>query len=208
MNPKPSMHVLLAEDSVPIAQAVAYCLRQAGHSVDVAFDGEAAIERLGEGRADLLILDYSLPKVSGAEVLRQARARPQHLPVLLFSALDDAQSRLAREGLRVDAVLSKPFSLAEFETRVGALLAIADSGAAVPADLAQDEQSVLGLLQADPSGWFQPADVARRLRTAGSPMDAKAAERCLERLRHKLAGQPFEVVKVRGLGYGRIERKP
>ena len=203
------MHVLLAEDSVPIAQAVAYCLRQAGHSVDLAFDGEAAIERLGEGRADLLILDYGLPKANGAQVLRKARERPQHLPVLLFSALDDAQSRLAREGLQVDAVLSKPFSLAEFETRIGTLHAIfATQEAGVPTELAQDEQTVLRLLQADPSAWFQPADVARRLRSAGHPMDAQAAEGCLERLRHKLAGQPVEVVKVRGLGYGRIERKP
>ena len=98
------MRVVIAEDNTAVADGLAHYLRRGGHEVAVAFDGEVALHHLQSGSIDLLILDYDLPKIHGAQVLQVVRTRPEHVPVLLFSALDDAEARLARRGLRVDAV--------------------------------------------------------------------------------------------------------
>ena len=87
------MHVLLAEDSAPIAQAVSFCLGQAGHTVDIAADGEAAIERLAKGDVDLLILDFGLPKADGATVLHAVAGFTGHSRVKT-STLVDAGGKL------------------------------------------------------------------------------------------------------------------
>jgi DNA-binding response OmpR family regulator len=204
------MNILIAEDNAPLCEGLAYVLRKAGHRVAIAVDGADALQRLADTPVELLVLDFNLPKVSGAEVLRQVRARPAHLPVLLFSALDDAQARLLRLGLEVDDMLVKPFAVAEFEARVAAFDrpdaaaygpltvdaagAVRVRGAAVA--LRADERAVLTLLLQCAAGTVAADEIARRVAIGSDAVDA-----CIERLRFALGPSGVRIVKVRGLGY-------
>ena len=104
------MHLLIAEDHAPMGQALATCLRNAGHAATWVEDGDAALAALRVQTYDLLVLDHGLPRASSADVLCAARAQLPQRPVLLISALDDAEARLAERGLQVDAFLVKPLA--------------------------------------------------------------------------------------------------
>jgi two-component system OmpR family response regulator len=202
------MRVVIAEDDVAVADGLAACLRQAGHEVAVALDGEAALQQLGCRRADLLVLDYGLPKVPGAQVLQAARARAAELPVMLISALDDAEARLAHLGLHVDAVLDKPFGLSDFERCLRQLQhrdAAARRLARAQLALADDETQVLGVLQQASLDASDSDEIAHRLRERGIAITPEAVERCIDRLGDKLAACSLRIVRVRGLGYVLVE---
>jgi two-component system OmpR family response regulator len=209
------VHILIAEDNAALCEGLVYVLGKAGHTVVVANDGGAALSRLAEEAFDLLVLDYELPKVSGTELLRQARARCPQLAVLLCSAQDHARSRLAAAGLHVEASIAKPFSLAQFEARIAAFerrRAGDEGGVAfgpftcdsqgdgvrfegMPIELAPGERALLALFVRSAGGPLAADEIAARL---PGPADA---ERRIDRLRAALAPRGVHVVKVRGLGY-------
>ena len=119
------MHVLVVEDDQKIAAFIAGGLRQEGHVVTMAGDGEAAL-RLAAGPLpgdyDALVLDLMLPKLDGTRVLAELRARRVDTPVLVLSALDSVDDRV--RGLRAgaDDYLVKPFALDELIARLLALV--------------------------------------------------------------------------------------
>lgn len=197
------MRIVIAEDNVPVAEGLAHHLRRSGHEVTLAFDGEVALRHLSEQPADVLVLDYGLPKVDGALVLKTVRARTEHLPVMLFSALDDAEARLLRQGLRVEAVLTKPFGLVDFDSCLQRIRPRSDGAPrTAPLALADNELQVLGILQ---QGAIDSTGIAQRLCDAGVAITSEAVEHCIERLRCKLADRSLQIVKVRGLGYVLVE---
>lgn len=116
------MRVLIAEDDAALAEALKFSLAQSGHAVDWAATGIAADDALRDDVFNLLILDLSLPKIDGFEVLRRLRRRNTSLPVLILSGREKAEEKVLGLDLGADDYLVKPFSLNELQARVRALL--------------------------------------------------------------------------------------
>lgn len=115
------MRVLIVEDEVPLADAVARGLRREGMAVDVAYDGDSGLEKALVTRYDVLVLDRDLPLLSGDEVLRHLAADGALTRVLLLTAAVDLADRVAGLELGADDYLGKPFAFEELVARVRAL---------------------------------------------------------------------------------------
>jgi DNA-binding response OmpR family regulator len=122
------MRVLVVEDERDLAEAVARGLRRQGYAVDVAFGALLAEEKLRSGGYDLAVLDWNLPDGSGLELCRRMvegdlPSLEGHRPrVLMLTARDDIDDRVAGLDAGADDYLVKPFALAELAARARALL--------------------------------------------------------------------------------------
>ena len=87
------MRLLLVEDNIALAEALARALKQSGYAIDIARSGKEADGWLGSQQYDLILLDLGLPDGDGAEVLRRYRARKRQTPVLVLSARDAVDAR-------------------------------------------------------------------------------------------------------------------
>ncbi|MEU9046861.1 MULTISPECIES: response regulator transcription factor [unclassified Kitasatospora] len=122
--------VLVVDDDAAIRRTLERGLRLSGFTVALAEDGETALARLlpatpdalPPAATDVLVLDVSMPGISGAEVCRTLRARGDDLPVLMLSALDEPADRVAGLQAGADDYLVKPFALEELVLRLRALL--------------------------------------------------------------------------------------
>jgi DNA-binding response OmpR family regulator len=112
--------ILVCEDDDLIATMVALVLEQDGFDVDVVGSGEAALDR--EDGHDLIVLDITLPGISGIDVARSLRARGARTPVLMLTSLDDTDHKVRALEAGADDYLAKPFDLPELLARVRALL--------------------------------------------------------------------------------------
>ena len=115
------MRVLLVEDHAKLATTVARGLRQKGMAVDVAFDGQDALDHLVGAAYDVVVLDRELPRVHGDEVCRQIAAGPGHSRVLMLTAARSVGDRVEGLGMGADDYLPKPFAFAELVARIQAL---------------------------------------------------------------------------------------
>ncbi|WP_089255464.1 response regulator transcription factor [Asanoa hainanensis] len=115
------MRVLVVEDERLLADAVGEGLRREALAVDVVYDGDAALERLGVNDYDVLVLDRDLPVVHGDDVCRAVVASGAETRVLMLTAAVDVADRVAGLGLGADDYLPKPFAFAELVARVRAL---------------------------------------------------------------------------------------
>lgn len=115
------MRILVVEDEPLVADAVATWLRDEAHAVDVAYDGGAALERLGVNDYDVVVLDRDLPVVHGDDVCRALVAGDMTVRVLMLTASSEIDERVAGLALGADDYLSKPFAFAEMSARVAAL---------------------------------------------------------------------------------------
>ena len=115
------MRVLVVEDEVPLADAVARGLRREGMAVDVAYDGESGLEKALVTRYDVVVLDRDLPVRSGDDVLRHLAADASLTRVLLLTAAGGLSDRVAGLELGADDYLGKPFAFAVLVARVRAL---------------------------------------------------------------------------------------
>ena len=119
---KPSL--LVVEDEESLATLLQYNLDKEGFRVAVATDGEEALLLIDEGLPDLVILDWMLPKVSGVEVCRRLRARPEtrNLPIILLTARGEESDRIRGLDTGADDYIVKPFSMSELAARIRAVL--------------------------------------------------------------------------------------
>ena len=115
------VRVLVVEDEVPLADAVARGLRRVGMAVDVAYDGDSGLEKALVTRYDVLVLDRDLPLMSGDEVLRHLAADGALTRVLLLTAAGGLADRVVGLELGADDYLTKPFAFEELVARVRAL---------------------------------------------------------------------------------------
>jgi DNA-binding response OmpR family regulator len=115
------MRILVVEDEPLLADAVAEWLRGDAHAVDVAYDGAAALERLGVNDYDVVVLDRDLPVVHGDQVCRALVAGGSPVRVLMLTAAAEVDQRVAGLALGADDYLPKPFAFAELAARVVAL---------------------------------------------------------------------------------------
>jgi DNA-binding response OmpR family regulator len=115
------MRVLVAEDFEVLAKAIATGLRREGMAVDVALDGEDALEFLAVTRYDVVVLDRDLPGAHGDEVCRRIVAGGSGSRVLMLTAASTVADRVDGLGLGADDYLPKPFDFAELVARIRAL---------------------------------------------------------------------------------------
>ena len=115
------MRVLLVEDHAKLATTVARGLRRGGMAVDVAFDGQDALEHLAGTAYDVVVLDRELPRVHGDDVCRQIAAGPGKSRVLMLTAARSVGDRVEGLGIGADDYLPKPFAFAELVARIQAL---------------------------------------------------------------------------------------
>lgn len=115
------MSVLLVDDEPSVREAVGRALRLQDYEVTAAADGTAALDELADRAFDLVVLDVSMPQPDGLEVCRRLRAVGDRTPVLMLTALDGIDDRVAGLDAGADDYLVKPFALRELLARLRAL---------------------------------------------------------------------------------------
>ena len=124
-----AMKILVVDDERAVRESLRRALELEGYEVELAADGEAALERLGAAtQADAVILDVLMPGIDGLEVCRRLRAGGNAVPVLMLTARAEVDSRVAGLDAGADDYLAKPFALAELLARLRALLRRAANG--------------------------------------------------------------------------------
>ena len=216
------MRILVAEDDPSLAEGLMRSLRQAGYAVDCVSGGEEADAALEATEFDLLILDIGLPKKSGLEVLKRLRSRSSKVPVLILTARDSLNDRVAGLDAGADDYLAKPFELAELAARVRALarrgmaggLALISHGAlsydqvgriaclnGKPIDLSAREVNLLEIFLQRAGRLVSKDQLVNHLCEWGEEVSGNAIEVYVHRLRKKLEPGGVRIVTVRGLGY-------
>ena len=116
--------VLVIEDDDALATLVQYNLEKEGYDVAVAGDGEEGLVQIDERLPDLVILDWMLPKVSGIEVCRRLRSRPEtrNIPIIMLTARGEESDRVRGLDTGADDYLTPPFSVPELAARIRAVL--------------------------------------------------------------------------------------
>jgi len=115
------MRILVVEDEAVLADAIAEGLRHEAFAVDVAGDGDAALERLAVNEYDVLVLDRDLPRVHGDEVCRRTVAAGADVRILMLTVSTTVAERVEGLSLGADDYLTKPFAFAELVARIRAL---------------------------------------------------------------------------------------
>lgn len=216
------MRLLIVEDDSVIADGLLRTLRAAGHAVDHAVDGARADQALAQYPYDLVVLDLGLPRMDGMEVLKRLRARGGHLPVLVLTARDGLDDRVAGLDAGADDYLAKPFDLPELEARVRALLrrreasgggrieigavTIDTSGRSAyhgseRLDLSAREFGVLELLARRAGRVVSKDQLVESMTGWDEDVGTNAIEVYVHRLRRKLEPAGVGIRTLRGLGY-------
>jgi two-component system OmpR family response regulator len=223
------MRLLLVEDDLMIGESVLDLLRSEDYAVDWVRDGEMAETALRTQDYDLMLLDLGLPRRDGLQVLRALRApsgsggpgaRHQRMPVLITTARDAVQQRIAGLDAGADDYLLKPYNLEELLARIRALLRRA-AGRAEPVYchkgvsinpatrevmaggqavvLSAREWAVLEPLLARPGMVLSRAQLEEKLYSWKDEISSNAVEVYIHGLRKKLGAELIR--NVRGVGY-------
>src|SRR5262245_10484731 len=115
------MRVVLVEDNLQLARTIADGLSEDGYTVDMVGTAASGIERGMRRDLDVMVLDLGLPDRDGLEVLRELRAARINVPVLVLTARDAVEARVAALDVGADDYLVKPFAFAELVARISAL---------------------------------------------------------------------------------------
>jgi two-component system phosphate regulon response regulator PhoB len=117
-------YVLVVEDEDALSTLLQYNLEKEGYAVTVAGDGEEALILVDERLPDLVVLDWMLPKVSGIEVCRRLRSRPEtrNVPIIILTARGEETDRIRGLDTGADDYVVKPFSMIELTARIRAVL--------------------------------------------------------------------------------------
>lgn len=116
------MRILVVEDEHKLASVLQRGLEEHGYAVDAAYDGEEGLALAGAEPYDLLVLDVMLPGMDGVQVCRALRSARKNVPVLMLTARDTVDDRVAGLDAGADDYLVKPFAFRELLARVRALL--------------------------------------------------------------------------------------
>ena len=216
------MRILLVEDDKMLADAVARALTQSAHAVDVSHSGEEADHAVVTSNYDLIVLDVGLPQIDGFEVLRRLRSRRSTVPVLMLTARDAVEDRVAGLDLGADDYLAKPFHLSELEARVRALIRRANANANPelvhgrlrldtagrrlycddqPMDLSVRELAVIELLLLKGGKVVTKQQIVDHLYGWDDTSSSNTVEVFVYRLRKKLESSGVDIRTVRGMGY-------
>ena len=221
--------ILLVDDELSVQKLLTYPLRKEGYEVVSALDGAEALERLGDGGFDLVVLDLMLPKVDGFDVCRQIRARSA-VPIIMLTAKAEETDKVIGLELGADDYITKPFSVREFRSRVKAVLRRAalartdeeqeepiergelrvdfDKRSVVvrgePVRLTYVEFEILAALVRNPGRVFSRSMLLERIWGDAAYRDPRTVDVHIRHLREKLeedAKHPELIFTVRGVGY-------
>jgi two-component system OmpR family response regulator len=216
------MRLLLAEDDAILADALSASLRKAGFEVEVAANGAVAEYLLLRQTFDLAVLDLGLPLVDGLTVLKRVRAERPTLPMMVLTALDGLDDRVAGLNAGADDYLTKPFDFPELEARIRALLRRTRGGggmaqqmgrlsferdarratvAGEPMELSPREWMLLDLLLTQRDKVVTKDQIAESWAVDRSEANPGSIEVYIHRVRRKLEGSGLAIRTVRGLGY-------
>lgn len=214
------MRLLLVEDDHMIGEAVLDILRAESYAVDWVKDGAQADTALLTQAYDLVLLDLGLPGKDGLAVLHALRARKQSIPVLIATARDAIEQRIAGLDAGADDYLLKPYDLGELLARVRALLRRAAGRAeslyehmgvsinqvtrevtvaSEPVVLSSREWAVLASLLARPGAVLSRAQLEEKIFGWDDGVSSNAVEVYVHGLRKKLGAHLIQ--NVRGVGY-------
>jgi two-component system OmpR family response regulator len=225
----PEMRVLLVEDDPVLREVMCLSLRDAGHRVDEADTLEQAAHYWRVQPFDAVLLDLNLPQSKAADsplanglvLLREARARGDRTPVLVLTARNRTDERIAGLDAGADDYLGKPFELAEMEARLRALVrrsAGTDNLTEIGAltldrktrrltmggallELPAREFEVLWELMTPPGRVVSKRTLSDKLSDFDEVLGDNALEAFISRLRKKLTGSGAHIRTLRGLGY-------
>lgn len=216
------MRIVLIEDNQMLARAVAQALRDEGHSVDWLADGRDGAAFLAREGADLAIVDVNLPRMGGLEVIRGLNGTGAGIPVLVLTARDSLEDRVAGLDSGADDYMTKPFEMAELCARVRALGRrrgkrgqMVEQIGALEFDRAgrrlSGKDGVIELSRRELALWEALLDNAERVVSknalcdsiygTGADVDVNAVELLVSRLRRKIEGGEVQIRSIRGLGY-------
>jgi two-component system response regulator QseB len=214
------MRVLLVEDDAMIAQGLQTALRQNGFAVDWMGDGRSAAGALQGSVFDVVLLDLGLPHRDGIDVLRELRNRGDATPVIILTARDEIQDRIAGLDAGADDYIVKPFDLDEVTARMRSVMrraagrgdpsirhgelrldpvarTIERSG--VPVSVSAHEFAVLEALLQRPGAVLSRAQLEDRLYGWDEQIGSNAVEVYIHGLRRKLGSDAIRT--LRGVGY-------
>jgi len=216
------MRIYIIEDDPELRQSLTTLLQQKGYTVDASDNGRSGLNVLLAHEYDLAIVDIGLPDTDGLSLIRTLRRQQRGLPILVITALDAVEHRVAGLDAGADDYLVKPFEMPELEARARALVRRnrADRAQAIrigpleltmgqprimlsgtPVDLTAREFALLELLALRAGRVVNKDLIANSLSRAGEALSDTAIEVAVHRLRRRLEPYDLQVRTVRGFGY-------
>lgn len=220
--------ILLVEDESSLSEPLSFLLGREGFEVEIAEDGQLALDIFANGNFDIILLDLMIPKVPGNEVCRQIRTT-SNIPIIMLTAKDTEVDKVVGLELGADDYVTKPYSTRELLARIKAVLrrnikdeVLDDDGVididGIRLDADRHTLHVQGALVAIPLKEFELLEYLMsnvgRVLTRGQLIDrvwgtdyygdTKTLDVHIKRLRSKIEADPAEpvhLVTVRGLGY-------
>ena len=215
------MHILAIEDESAILRMLERGLTAAGHQLQTAPTGEDGVVLADDRAIDVVLLDISLPDVSGHEVLSRIRARRPGLPVLMLTARDDLDNKVRALDAGADDYLTKPFAFEELLARIRALTRRTDqeSAAEITAgdvrldllarrawrgdrviELSNREFALLEYLLRHPNQVLSRTQILFAVWEYDADPSSNVVDVYIRYLRRKL-GEPSPITTMRGAGY-------
>ncbi len=214
------MRIILIEDDVLLGQGIVAGLKQQNYIVDWFQQGKPALQSLKHESYDLMVLDLGLPDITGLALLQKMRSQGSLLPVLILTALDGVEDRIAGLDAGADDYLTKPFDLDEVYARIRALIrrgggranpvinhhniqldpaahTVTKAGKIV--DLSRREYDVLLELFENAGRVLSRMRLEEGLYSIDDDMASNAVEVHIHHLRKKLGGELIRT--IRGVGY-------
>ncbi len=216
------MNLLIIEDDAELRSALQTLLSQRGYRVEALGSAREGLAALLASEYDLAIVDLALPDGDGLALIRALRRERRGVPVLVVTARDAVDDRVAGLDAGADDYLVKPFEMQELEARARALIrrSRADRARAIrlgpleltigeprvlldgaPVDLTAREYALLELLAVRAGRVVNKAHIGTRLAGSGEALSDAAIEVAIHRLRRRLEPYDLHVRTVRGFGY-------
>lgn len=214
------MKILLIEDDQMIGSSLSQTLKTAGYALNWCQDAKSGLLAIQSESYSLVLLDLGLPDFSGLELLHSIRASKNQTPVLILTARDSIDDRVAGLNAGADDYLVKPFALVELEARLRALLR-RSSGNPSPelgnAELRLDTQTkvlmhagnsfpllareyaVIHALLETPGKVWSRAELEGRIYGWDEEVESNAVEFHIHQLRKKIGAE--SIINIRGMGY-------
>jgi len=224
--------ILVVDDERAVRESLRRALELEGYEIELAGDGKEALATLGrdDSQPDAVILDVLMPGVDGLEVCRRLRATGNHVPVLMLTARDEVENRVAGLDAGADDYVTKPFALEELLARVRALLrrtADTDGGEVLsfadlvldvgtrevrrggrPIELTRTEFALLELFLRNPRQVLTRSIIFERVWGYDFGFASNSLDVYIGYLRRKTeaGGEPRVIHTVRGVGYALREQ--
>ena len=218
------MTILIAEDEVRLAEALAQILKDQKYQVDVVYDGRDALDYAESGTYDVIVLDVMMPYLDGFQVVHKLREKRIQTPVIMLTAKDSWQNKVQGLDAGADDYMTKPFQPEELLARIRALsrrqgevvldtLSVDDltlnistydlSTAAKSVHLGFKEFEIMRILMSNPKGITPKEDLITKVWGAFSDAEDNNVEAYISFLRRKLTflGSRVQIGTVRKVGY-------